>query len=171
MKAFARQDGAFMGLLWIVSFACFVVSQEYPALSLFFDLTLISIPFFASLRIKNYRDKVINGVISFRRAFAYSLLIFLYATLLLAIAQWIYFQYIDNGSMVGGMIKTVNSPEFGPVLEAYKITKEEMNKQLDLLTSTRPIDLVCSFMWLNMTAGIIISWVVALFTKKSKRQR
>ena len=167
LKAYARLQGTIMGLLWIASFACFIGSISEPALSFFFNFTIIFIPFLAASFVRYYRDRVLGGTLSFRRAYSYSLLIFFYATLLLAIAQWAYFEFLDQGRMLGSMARTISTPEFAPVLEAYKIPKEEVLAQLDILSETRPIDFAFTFMWMNIFFGVILSWFIALFTKRS----
>ena len=169
LKAFARQDGTFMGLLWIVSFACFLISQTHTTMSFVFDLTIISIPFFAASRAKNFRDYALGGTISFGRALAYLLLLFGYAILLFALAQWAYFQFIDGGRLVGGMVKTVNSPEFKAVLDAYQISKAELEQSMKTLSEARPVDFAVTFIWMNMFACMLMSWVIALLTKRSVR--
>ena len=168
-KAFALRDGAYMGVLWVVSFACFVCSQSQPFMSLAFDLSIVMIPYLAFFFVRHYRDDILGGFISFRRAWAYVARVFLYATLILAITQWAYFQFIDGGALVTGMINTVNSDEFAPVLEAYKMSRKELIDQLQLISEARPIDFAFTFIWLNVFAGLIIGWIVALFTKRTKK--
>ncbi|MCM1078010.1 MAG: DUF4199 domain-containing protein [Bacteroidales bacterium] len=167
LKAYARQQGTAMGLLWIASFACFVGSISEPYLSFFFNFTIILIPFLAASFVRYYRDRILGGILSFRRAYCYSLLLFFYATLLLAIVQWGYFEFLDNGRMLGSMVTTVNSPEFVPALEAYNVSKEEVLEQLNILSETRPIDFAFTFMWMNIFFGAVLSWFIALFTKRS----
>lgn len=168
-KAYARQYGAVMGLIWIVSFACFVGAVSIPAMSFCFDFSIILIPFLAAFFVRLYRDGIIGGSISFRRAFGYSAFIFFYATLILAIAQWVYFQYLDHGMIVGTMVQNINKPEFEEVLKLNGISKKEIEDNLQMLAETRPIDIVFAFIWLNMLAGLIISWIVALFSKRGKK--
>ena len=89
LKAYARNFGGIMGLWWILSFACFVGVLYEPALSFAFDLSIIAIPFIAVYMVSYYRDRILKGVISLRRGFAYAAFILFYATLILAIAQWV----------------------------------------------------------------------------------
>ena len=168
LKAFARQYGAMMGLFWVLSFACFVGSTREPMLSFAFDFSIALVPFLAHFFVRQYRDGVIGGCISFRRAVGFSVFIFFYATLILAIAQWIYFQYLDGGMLVGHMMKIINTPEFEEALKANQLDKKQITDQLELLSETRPIDFALAFMWMNIFAGVVISWIVALFTKRTK---
>lgn len=167
LKAYARQHGMMMGLLWVASFVCFVSVIKVPLLSLAFDFSVMLIPFAAYYMVRYYRDAVINGYISFKRAFFYSLLIFIYASLIMGIAQWAYFALIDGGRMVANIQDVMQSAEYKPVIDAYKAQGIDLKKQLSVLTEARPIDFAMTFMWFNFLAGTIISWVVALFTKKT----
>lgn len=168
LRAFAQQDGLLLGLFWIVSFAMFAYSQQYPFLATLFDISIVAIPFIAVSRVNRFRDRIWNGTIDYWRAFIYSWIMFMSATLILAIAQWVYFAYIDNGQLVGGFIAAVNKPEMEPVLKAYGINKAELDAQMQALAETRPIDFAMTFACLNMIAGFILSLIIALFTKRNK---
>lgn len=170
LKAYSRQYGAVMGLIWIASFACFVGSVKEPMMSFAFDLSIMMIPFFAYTFVRMYRDGVIGGVISFRRAFGFSMFIFFYATLILAFGQWAYFQYLDGGMLVGHTLKMISQPEFEEVFKANGISKEQLTTQLESLSEVRPIDFALAFMWMNIMAGMVISWFVALFAKRTERK-
>lgn len=169
-KAYARQYGAMMGLVWVLSFACFVGGVKWPMLSFGFQISIMMIPFLASFFVRAYRDGVLNGLISFRRAFGFSLFIFFYAMLILAICQWAYFQYLDGGLIMGNMMKLVTTPEYEEMLKQMQIDKELMKQQIESLAEVRPIDFALSFMWMNTFAGVVISWLVALFTKRSNKK-
>lgn len=169
LKAYARNFGGIMGLWWILSFACFVGVLYEPALSFAFDLSIIAIPFIAVYMVSYYRDRILKGVISLRRGFAYAAFILFYATLILAIAQWVYFAFLDSGRIVTVMLERINSPEMQPVFEAYAIPKAELIEQMNAISASRPIDLVFSFMWFNMFASLVISFLVALICKRTKR--
>lgn len=167
-KAFARQYGALMGLLWVFSFACFVGSIHEPTLSFLFDFTIISIPFTAHLFTCRYRDQILSGRISFRRAFGFNMFVFFYAMLIMALAQWAYFEFLDNGTMIGKMIQTINTDEFKAILEQNQMSKKDIEQQFEVLAETRPIDFALTFMWLNSFAGLISSWLIALFVHRRR---
>lgn len=166
LKAYARQLGALMGLLWVTSFACFVGVVSLPLLSIIFDFSIVIIPFVAYYMVRYYRDTVINGNISFKRAFVFSLLIFIYASLILGISQWAYFALLDGGRMVANIQEVMQSAEYKSVIDAYKAQGVDLKEQMNILTEARPIDFAMTFMWFNFLAGTVISWVVALFVKR-----
>lgn len=171
LKAFARQDGTILGILWVLGFACFVGSAGEPMLTMGFQMSLFFTPFVVFWCTARYRDRIIGGLISYRRALGYSLLMFLYASLVLALAQWIYFEFIDNGRLVGGMISAVNNPLMEPMLKQYGFTKDELLVQLNQLAEMRPIDFSFSFLMMNFCFGGILSMVIALLSVRSRKVR
>ena len=86
LKAFARQEGTYVGLIWIVSFACFIGEFSSPILGLTAMILAVISPFFLAIRLKRFRDQARDGAISFRRALAFCILAFFYASLLFAVA-------------------------------------------------------------------------------------
>lgn len=98
-RAFARQDGAILGLVWIVSFAftMLAVKPDQSFLGLIGNLLLISTPFVVGKRLKSFRDYALEGTISFRRGTFYCMQTFFNATLLLTVVQFLWFSFMDMG--------------------------------------------------------------------------
>ena len=94
LKAFARQDGAILWLLWTASFVGLIIDPAASWGSLFAFLT----PFIVGWRLIKFRDEALDGAISFRRGYAYCWYVFFYGALLFAIEQYLYFCYLDNGT-------------------------------------------------------------------------
>ena len=84
LKAFARQDAFVLSIIWIASFACITV---VPA-GVLGNLLALATPFIIAWRLTKFRDQILGGSISFRRAFAYGVYTFFYASLLFALAQF-----------------------------------------------------------------------------------
>ena len=93
LKAFARVDALLLTLLWTVSFACVTMIGA----GTMGNLLAMATPFFIGWRTCLFRNNVLNGRISLRRAYAYSLYNFVYASLAFALVQFVYFRFIDNG--------------------------------------------------------------------------
>ena len=87
LKSYARFDGAVVGGLWILSFAFFIGEFYNPLFSFASLIVGVSSLVVAALRLKRFRDNVLEGVISFSRALLYSMLVYFYAALLMAAAQ------------------------------------------------------------------------------------
>lgn len=163
LTAFARQDGLFMGLLWIASFACFVGGFQNQILMLACMVFMLSTPFLAAKRLKVFRDYAREGSISFNRAFAYSILIFFYGSLILAAAIFVYFSFLDNGYLYAEIVKTYSRPEMEPTLKQIGMTVKDI---ITLYSAYRPIDFAMQSITSNVTFGIFFSIPIAALLRK-----
>ena len=155
LKAFARLDGFFLSLMWLASFA-FVIAA--PG-SLMGNLLAIATPFFVGWRLCKFRDYALDGVISMRRGMAYSFYTFVYASLVFALIQFIYFRYLDHGrffTMINDAMNTI-----GPIYEQYGISTKEMQQTLETMGSMSPIQWAFTFMMQNFVVGFFLSIPIA----------
>lgn len=107
LKAFARQDALLLALLWAASFACIMMLNA----GLIGNILALATPFLVGKRLAAFRTQALYGVISFRRAYAYSLYVFIYASLVFALVQYAYFQFLDNGAFVESMATTLKTDD------------------------------------------------------------
>ncbi|WP_295433767.1 DUF4199 domain-containing protein [uncultured Prevotella sp.] len=171
IKAFARIDGAIMGVMWIISFACFIAQFYMPLLNMAALIFGIASIIVSAIRLRNFRDNILDGMISYWRAYGYSLLTYFYAALLLAAAQYIYFQFIDHGFLLNQYTAMTSSPEFKSMMTLYGIKADEMKLTMDTIATLRPIDIALQFLTTNLFFGIVISWpMAALIKSKYKRK-
>lgn len=165
LKAFARQDGALLSLLWIGSFVCYVQGLTNPVMALIALLCLAASPFYAASRLRHFRDYAREGVISFRRAYAYVVLMFFYAGLLLAAAMYVYFAYMDNGFLLGKYGEMIHSDEGSRALKLYGL-KEQMEQGLKALALMRPIDYALNVLTMNITTGFFLGLPIAALMQR-----
>lgn len=168
LKAFARVDGAIMGLLWVVSFACFVMGFRYSFLGSASLVVGICSLVYNVMRLRTFRDDVLEGVISFRRALFYSMLTYLYASIILVLAQLIYFKFMDHGALMSEYLTLLSSDNLREALrQAYGITDKELSAAIEMLRQMKPSDIALQFFMMNLFMGLFISLPVALFCRKS----
>lgn len=167
LKAFARVDGLYMGVVWIISFGCYIMGLTTPLLGMTGVLIAAASPVLAAMRLRRFRDSIRGGTISYPRAMAYYMLIFFYASLVLAIAQYVYFAYIDRGFVIGAYNDMLSAPETVEIMKAYGVTAGQMEENLSLLQQTKPIYLVFNILTFNLTAGIIMSLPVAAIMRRT----
>jgi len=171
LKAFARIDGALVGVLWIISFACFIGEFSNPMLGAVSLIAGVSSLVFAALRLRKFRDTVLGGAISFRRALCYGCFTYFYAALLMALAQFIYFQFIDNGFLISKYTEALSDAKFaGMVQKTYGITPGDMQLAMDTLATLRPIEVALQFLTTNIILGIVISLPMAAIMKSAGRR-
>ncbi len=171
IKAYARIDGAIMGGLWILSFICFIAQFYMPLLSMASMIIGVVSIIITAMRLKKFRDNILDGIMSYWKAYGYSMLTYFYAALLMAAAQYIYFQFIDNGFLINQYTVMTSSPEFKSMMTLYGIKAEEMKLTMDTIASLRPIDVALQFFSTNIILGLVISWpIAALIKSKYKRK-
>lgn len=161
VKAFARQDGFFLFLLWLASFAAFVVNPTSSWGSMLAFVT----PFFVGWMLVRFRNYALSGSISFRRAFAFSVYTFFYASLLFAVAQVVYFHYLDNGALMSMLLTSVNALE--PIYRANGMSVEELRRSMTLIGQLSPIEISFVFMMQNLFVGFVLSLPIAVFGRRS----
>lgn len=158
LKAFARQDALLLALLWAASFACIMLLNA----GLIGNILAIATPFLVGYRLKAFRTEALFGVISFRRAYAYSLYVFIYASLVFALVQYAYFQFLDNGAFAN--LITTTMKQLAPVYEQQGKIKNSM----DVVTMITPVHWAFIFMMQNLAIGAIVSLPIALIGKRKR---
>ena len=161
LKAFARQDGFLLFLLWIASFAVIV---NNPASS-WGSLLAMATPFYVGYLLSRFRNYALDGVISFRRALAFSLYTFFYASLLFAVAQFVYFRYLDNGTFMTMLLTSVKALE--PVYRAQGISLSELQQSLSMIGQLTPVETAFIFMMQNILIGTLLSFPIAWIGKRT----
>ena len=169
-KAFARQDGALLSLLWIGALFCYIQGLTSPLMGMVALLLIIISPFFAASRLRHFRDFAREGIISFGRGYAFTVLTFFYAGLLLAVAIYIYFAFIDGGYLLNKFNEMLHSKEN---LEALQLShmKEQMEEGLRQLSAMRPIDYALNMLTINITTGFFLGIPIAALAKRTASQK
>ena len=159
----ARADGLKLGLFWVVSFALFIGNFFHSICGILWVATMVATPFLVGIFTRCYAERLLEGVISYRHAFAHGFLTVFYASLILAIAQWAYFAFLDNGFVLGRYIGMISDQDFLKSMESMGYTKKSIEEFTTMLRSLRPIDIALQMMWSNVLAGGIISITTALY--------
>lgn len=167
LKAYARQDGFFLAILWIASFASYILGFTNQMLAMAAMLMAVMTPFFVASRLRKFRDDGREGVISFGRSYAYTIFVFFYGAVLLAVAQYLYFAYIDNGYLLDSFAKMIGSEEGRAVLKQYGMT-QVVDEGLAEMAMTRPIDYALNILTINITLGFVLGLPIAMIMQKRK---
>lgn len=168
LKAFARQDGALLSLLWIGAMTCYIQGLTSPILGMIAMLLIIASPFYAANRLRKFRDEAREGIISFMRAYGYTILTYFYAGLLLAMAVYIYFDFMDNGYLLSKLTGMLNTEEGRQVVKAYGMA-DEISQSLEELAKMRPIDYALNMLTVIISTGFILGLPTAALMKREIR--
>ena len=164
LKAFARQDGVLLALLWTGSLYCYIQGLTHPILSIVSLLLIAASPFFAASRLRHFRDYGREGIISFSRSYAYTILIFFYAGVLFAIAIYVYFAFLDKGFFMSKIMEVFSGRK---ALQAYGL-EGQMEENLKFLTELRPIDFALNMLTINIITGFFLGVPIAAIMQRTK---
>jgi hypothetical protein len=165
LKAFARIDGALLALVWTLSFTCYLVGMARPVYGMVALMLILLTPFFAASRLRRFRDGAREGVISIKRGWAYAVLMFFYGGILMALAQYVYFAFIDHGYMFLQLSRILESPEGKQMVEQYGM-QQTMTESLEMMGQMRPIDYALNVLTVNIVIGIVLGFPIAALMKK-----
>ena len=154
-----------LSLLWIGSFACYIKGLSSPTLAFAALLLMTLSPFFAASRLRHFRDYAREGFITFKRGYAYTVMSFFYAGLLMAMAIYVYFEFMDHGYLLGMYSTVMDSEEGKRVLEMSGM-KEQMMQGLQDLYEMRPIDYAVNMLTAIITAGFVLGLPIAALVQK-----
>ena len=169
LRAFARVDGTYVGILWIASFACYLGGLSSPMLGFVGGILAVASPFFAAKRLIKFRDDIRDGEISGRRSMLYYALMFFYASLLFALAQYLYFAFLDGGYLMREYTSMLSSSEMKQAMQAYGMTADQLMEGLKEFANASPIMTALNIMTMNITIGLIFSLPVSLITRRARK--
>lgn len=158
IRAYAAQYGTLVGLIWIASFASFVIGLTRPMLSNLALLIGLSSVAVAGYQVRKFRREIYD--LRFASAWWMSLLIFIYAALLMAVAQFVYFRYLDNGFMADTYAAILEQPEAIAMMQSMmpgEDVQELTTQSINLLRSITPIQLTIEFLIYNIFIGLLLA--------------
>ena len=167
LKAYARQDGFFLALLWTASFVCYIMGISNQMLGMLAIGLAIMTPFFVAGRLRKFRDEGREGLISFRRSYAYTIFVFFYAAVLLAVVQFLYFAYIDNGYLMSSFSRMMSSEEGKQIISQYGMS-QMVEESLSEMANIRPIDYALNILTVNIIIGFIVGVPIGLVMQREK---
>ncbi|MFV0544592.1 MAG: DUF4199 domain-containing protein [Bacteroides sp.] len=164
LHKYAMQFGTYIGIYWILKFILFPFALTIPFLSLLFLALTLIIPFIGYYFVKTYRDKICRGAISFGHAFFFTVLMYMFASLLVAIAHYAYFEYIDQGYVIESYTQIWNTMLTDtPSMEVNRQIIEEM---IETAKTLKPIDITMQLLSWDVIFGTILAFPTALVIMK-----
>ncbi|MFR5269641.1 MAG: DUF4199 domain-containing protein [Hoylesella buccalis] len=115
-------------------------------------------------RFIKFRNYALDGVISFARGLTYGCYCIFYASLLFALVQTAYFQFLDGGHFVQIMHQALQTME--DVYQQNGVDIKQAMETVDLMGTLKPIELAFVFMTQNLLLGALLSVIVAAIGMK-----
>lgn len=164
----AMRYGTFMGIFWIIKFVFIPLGVSNPILHFLFILLTMFVPILGYIYARKFRNNYSDGTLSFIRAFTFLLFMYLFASILTALAHYIYFQYLDNGFLFETyrqQLETLKSVYPTDMLTSF----DQLIQAFDTISSLTPLQLTFQLMSQNTFYGILLSLITALFVMKYKK--
>ena len=152
----AMMYGTAMGVFWILKFVLVPLIFTIPFTSLMFLGLTAAVPFLGYFFVRQYRNRYcLNGQIGFMQAWMFSLLMYTFAALLVSVAHYVFFRYIDGGSMLATyncMLDELQNvtPEMNDLVTQYR-------QAVDLIAAMSPIELTIQLVLNNIFYGMMLS--------------
>ena len=154
-KTYAMHFGAYMGVYWILKFILVPLSFTVPFLQFLFIGLTIGVPFMGYYYLKIYRDKACKGSITFSHA------------MLVSVAHFLYFQFIDNGFIVTGLANQMDQVlEINKDAADYDLLLNTVNSFKDEAGTLTAAKITLRLFSNNITAGLILAIPTALIGKR-----
>lgn len=160
--------GTYMGVFLILKFILIPVGLSVSFMLLLFMMLTLCVPFIGYYYARLYRDRVCGGSIGFGHAWVFTVFMYLFASMLVAVAHYVYFRFIDGGLMVDTCERMLNSLEQTgtPGMETYIATYREAIAAARQVT---PIEITLQMISTNVFTGILLALPTALFVMKRSK--
>ncbi len=159
----AMKYGTYLGILWIAAFAIYIKALTTPEISLIFLLTLVVSPIYAGYLGIKYRKKECGNRLNFISSWALMIIIYLCASLLSAIACYIYFQYMDNGVALSAFKEQIDAYQAMNIGEEMK---NALTETYNILANLSAGDICIQYFTSNIFVSTILAPLTALAVYK-----
>ena len=168
LQKYAMHFGTYMGVYWVLKFILFPLGLTIPFLLFLFVGLTLGVPFLGYYYARLYRNKICGGYISFARAWIFTIFMYLFASLLTAVAHYIYFAYIDGGFVTDTYLNILNEAS-NSQLASMQPYMEQLQSMIELIGSMTPADITLQLLSQNVFYGTLLAIPTALLVMKRNR--
>ena len=169
LQEYAMRYGTAMGIFWACKFVLFPLGMSMPLLLIFFFILTLSVPILGYLFVRKYREQQCEGVLNFSKAYIFTIFMYMFASLFVAVIHYLYFRYMDNGMIVNtyqGMIDQMNAVATGDMKESL----EQFRTALDVVSSLTPLEITLQLLTQNVFYCTILAIPTALLVMRNKKK-
>lgn len=158
LRQWGKYDGYYLGGLWVLSFIALMNSALVPSFGIVNELIILATPFFLFWRLRRFRDKGRNGVISFGRSFSFLSWMEINALILFGLVQYFYLTGWDDGQLAKVIYPIINTPEYAQMLAQMGFTIEQYMEEV---ASISPVSFASSCFLVNVIACMLMNFVIS----------
>lgn len=162
-------------IFWLLGLISFLWCVRIEGLSSLFLLVILSTPALIWALIRKFRKTIDCGAFSFPKAYLFSFLLFLYASLLLSASVYVYFDFLDQGHFSQSLLEYLEQPDVQELLKQPQMQAlAQAQGGMSIEDSIRQVGQTPSILWaasilnLNLFIGAILSVPLALISTRRK---
>ncbi|MCD8317601.1 MAG: DUF4199 domain-containing protein [Paraprevotella sp.] len=162
VRAYAAQYGTVVGLLWVASFAFYIIALTHPMIGNIGLLLGLSSVLVAGFFVRRFIREITP--LRFGQAWWMRTLIFIYASLLMAVGQFIYFRYMDQGRLIEAYTVILQQPSTTVMMQNLMpgTDPKGISRQIiDIFRNISPIQLTFEFLTYNLLLGFLLAVPIA----------
>lgn len=166
----AMTYGTAMGGYWVAKFMLVPFIFTVPMASIIFLLLTAAVPVLGYYFTRQYRNRYCpEGRVPFMQAWIFGLLMYAFAALLVSVAHYVFFRYVDDGAMLATYGQILDQmlqvdPSLADSVSQYR-------EAMDLLASLTPIELTVQLISSNVFYGMIFSLPTALLVSLGRKEK
>lgn len=164
----AMRYGTIMGLFWAFKFVLIPIGFKIPIIHIVFFILTIFVPILGYIFAKRYRTNCCENRISFVTALSFTLFMYMFASLLVAVVHYIYFQYIDNGFIFSQWLNLINQSASMTDSQEYLQTINQLKDAMKVVMSLSPIELTFQLITQNVFYGLLMALPTAALILRKK---
>lgn len=171
LQKYAMHFGTYMGIYWILKFILFPLGLTIPFLQFLFIGLTLGVPFMGYYYARMYRNKICGGYISFIQAWLFSLFMYMFAALLVAVAHYVYFQFIDHGHIFNTYENMLQKSMETPNLPTdWKDLLTQTKEAMGVIRGFSSIEITMQLVSNNVLWGSILAVPTALLVRRKKKE-
>ena len=170
LQEYAMRYGTAMGIFWACKFELFPLGLTMPLLLLFFFILTLAVPVLGYVFARKYREQQCEGTLNFSKAYIFTIFMYMFASLLVAVIHYFYFRYMDNGLIVNtyqGMIDQMTAIS----TEEMRVSLEQFSKALDVISSLTPLEITMQLLTQNVFYCSMLAIPTALLVMRNKKKQ
>ena len=166
----AMRYGTGMGLLWSFKFMLFPLGLRIPFLLLLFIVLTLGVPILGYIFAKKFRERYCNNAISFGKSLLFTIFMYMFASLFVAVVHYIYFHFIDGGFVFEFYQNMIN--QFKTTAQAELLPSiDQLQEAFDMVAALTPLQITFQLISNNIFYGMLIAIPTALLImRKPKNQ-
>ncbi|MGL5691796.1 MAG: DUF4199 domain-containing protein [Bacteroidales bacterium] len=158
----AMHLGLYMGLYETVKFILSVTGGQNNVISYFYVLLAVLTPVVGYFIVKRFKQRTIIPDIRFGQLYSFTVFLFLFSAMIVAIAQYVYMQYINPT-----FLSQVTDASMSLMTQLGKA--DDYKAAIEAQGAITPIKYAVMNIYINMLYGAIIGFPIALIVNKLKK--